>query len=127
VNRLKQCAFFVRAATIRGGNLNAEKKTPPPVKKPLNLVWPLPPKAQGQISGLLGEQHGRGAAEAKVKRILIYEGITIYANITKDFTRGPGAGILRWSASTKRERDSCLRAIVWHVLHDLPHRFSQAE
>jgi hypothetical protein len=26
------------------GSLNADKKPPPPVKKPVNLVWPLPPE-----------------------------------------------------------------------------------
>jgi len=32
------------AGAMLGGNLNADKKTPPPVKKPVNLVWPLPPQ-----------------------------------------------------------------------------------
>ena len=29
---------------IAAGSLTADKKTPPPVKKPVNLVWPLPPQ-----------------------------------------------------------------------------------
>jgi DNA-binding beta-propeller fold protein YncE len=32
------------AAAVLAGNLNADKKAPPPVKKPVNLVWPLPPQ-----------------------------------------------------------------------------------
>jgi DNA-binding beta-propeller fold protein YncE len=43
VNSLKRYAFLLLAATIAAGNLHADKKTPP-VKKPVNLVWPLPPQ-----------------------------------------------------------------------------------
>ena len=43
MNSLKRYAFLLLAATIAAGNLHADKKTPP-VKKPVNLVWPLPPQ-----------------------------------------------------------------------------------
>jgi len=34
---------------IAAGSLMADKKTPPPVKKPVNLVWPLPPGSNSSI------------------------------------------------------------------------------
>ena len=40
----KRCAAFALATAIVAGSLNADKKPPPPVKKPVNLVWPLPPE-----------------------------------------------------------------------------------
>jgi DNA-binding beta-propeller fold protein YncE len=44
VSTRERCAAFALATAIAAGSLNANKKTPPPVKKPVNLVWPLPPQ-----------------------------------------------------------------------------------
>jgi DNA-binding beta-propeller fold protein YncE len=42
--QLRSFALALLAGAVFAGNLNADKKTPPPVKKPVNLVWPLPPQ-----------------------------------------------------------------------------------
>jgi DNA-binding beta-propeller fold protein YncE len=42
---LRSATLLLLPLAILAGNLNADsKKTPPPVKKPVNLVWPLPPQ-----------------------------------------------------------------------------------
>jgi DNA-binding beta-propeller fold protein YncE len=43
--RLHSPVLLFLAGAALAGNLSADnKKTPPPVKKPVNLVWPLPPQ-----------------------------------------------------------------------------------